>query len=128
MRDEADRYNAQVKRNVAFTAAMHAYQLNQLNGIPEHANITVIKDNIASIGTLMGVDENVPTSDGATYVNPMMSYWENGSLGSEKVGTNKKQFIHGYDPNTGTGVIIKTAGFSMTNEIMRGSIFQRRMT
>ena len=126
--DEADRFNSQNKRNVPFTAAMHPFQLNSLQGIPSICNICVIKNNNARIHTVTGVDTEVPTSDGATYVNPWMTYWENGSLGAAKVGINKKQFIHFYDETTGTGGIIKTAGFAMTNEIMRNSIFQRQMT
>ena len=125
--DEADRFNAQNKRNVSFTAAMHAFQLNTLQGIPSTANITIITDNNARIHTATGVDKYVPTSDGATYINPFMAYWENGSLGASKVGINKKQFIHFYNEYTGTGGIIKTAGFAVTNEIMCNSIFQRRM-
>lgn len=126
--DEAGRFTSQTKRNVSYTAAMHPFQLGCLQGIPTESNICVIKDNLANIATLTGIDDKVPTSDGATFVNPWMAYWENGSLGAEKVGINKKQFIHFYDATTGSGGIIKTAGFSMTNELMRRSIFQRRMT
>lgn len=126
--DEAGRFNSQNKRNVSFTAAMHPFQLNSLQGIPSICNICVIKDNNARIHTVTGVDTEVPTSDGATYINPWMTYWENGSLGAAKVGINKKQFIHFYDETTGTGGIVKTAGFAMTNELMKNSIFQRQMT
>lgn len=125
--DEAGRFNSQNKRNVSFTAAMHPFMLNSLNGITTDSNICVIRDNIARIATVTGVDTGVPTSDGATYVNPFQAIWENGSLGSEKVGLNKKQFIHFYNEQMGSGGIIKTAGFSLNNERMRDSIGYRRM-
>lgn len=123
--DEATRFVAQVKRNVSYTATQHAYQLNSLTGVPIKANVTVIPDNLATIRTINGTETSVPTSDGATYVSPFMGEWENGSLGGAKVGINKKQFIHAYDEKFGVGAIIKTAGFTFTNETMRASIFDR---
>jgi hypothetical protein len=44
---------------------------------------------------------------------------ENFSLNESKVGMIKKPFIHFYDEATGTGGIIKTAGFPLTNSTMR---------
>lgn len=123
--DEATRFVAQVKRNVSYTATQHAYNLNSLTGVPTEANVTVIPDNLTTIRTVNGTETQVLTSDGATYVNPFMGEWENGSLGGAKVGTNKKQFIHAYDQTLGVGAIIKTAGFTFTNETMRNSIFDR---
>lgn len=125
--DEAGRFNSQNKRNVSFTAAMHPFALNTLDGITSKANICVINDNLCNIFTVTGVNENVPTSDGATFVNPFQGIWENGSLGAEKVGLNKKQFIHFYNEMMGSGGIIKTAGFTLNNERMRDSIGYRRM-
>ena len=125
--DEAGRFNSQNKRNVSFTAAMHPFALNTLDGITSKANICVINDNPCNIFTVTGVNDNVPTSDGATFVNPFQGIWENGSLGAEKVGLNKKQFIHFYNEMMGSGGIIKTAGFTLNNERMRDSIGYRRM-
>lgn len=125
--DEAGRFNSQNKRNVSFTAAMHPFALNTLEGITSKANICVINDNLCNIFTVTGVNDNVPTSDGATFVNPFQGIWENGSLGAEKVGLNKKQFIHFYNEQMGSGGIIKTAGFTLNNERMRDSIGYRRM-
>lgn len=125
--DEASRFNAQTKRNVSYTAAMHPYQLNVLQGVPSVANITIMKSPTTRVYTVNGDYTDARVSDGATFINPWMAYWENGSLGSEKVGINKKQYIHFYKEVTGTGGIVKTAGFAMTNELMRISPWQRRM-
>lgn len=125
--DEAGRFNSQNKRNVSFTAAMHPFALNTIDGITSKANICVINDNTCNIFTVTGVNDYVPTSDGATFVNPFQGIWENGSLGAEKVGLNKKQFIHFYNEMMGSGGIIKTAGFTLNNERISDSIGYRRI-
>ena len=124
--DDVSRFLAQTKRNVQYTAQMHPFSLNSLQGISSVSNVTIITDNNTEVNTVSGDVVVVPTSDGATYVNPFQAYWENGSL-SEKVGINKKQFIHFYNQITGTGGIVKTAGFAITNELMRLGIFDRVM-
>nr|DAM10133.1 MAG TPA: hypothetical protein [Caudoviricetes sp.] len=65
--------------------------------------------------------------DGATFVNPFIVIWENNSLNGDKAGINKKQFVHFYDRATGTGGIIKTAGFGLTNDKIRQFDFYRNM-
>lgn len=126
--DEAGRFNSQTKRNVSYTAAMHPYQLKSLQGTPDVANVVVMKQPSTKVYTVNGDYTDACISDGGTFINPWMAYWENGALGSEKVGINKKQYIHFYKQDTGTGGVIKTAGFAMTNELMRLSPWQRRMT
>jgi hypothetical protein len=42
--DEKSRKNAQDKRNVSFTAAMHSFLKNLIEGIPEEINIAVMSD------------------------------------------------------------------------------------
>jgi hypothetical protein len=54
-------------------------------------------------------------------------YLENNSLNESKAGIDKKQFVHYYDELTGTGGIIKTAGFALTNDRIRNSEFYRDM-
>ena len=126
--DESSRYNAQHKRNVSYTATMHLFQLNQLNGVPEDANIAIIKEDFDLLYNLQGrLDNGVSPYDGATFTNPIMNYLENDSLNGSRVGNNKKIFIHYYDPRTGNGGIVKTAGFSITNNTMRASIMDRNM-
>lgn len=132
LKDEASRYNAQNKRNVAYTAAMQAFQKGTLNGIPDYYNIAIIDDIVDYQSTVNGDQKDgkglkIKPFDGATFVNPFVVYLENNSLGGAKVGINKKQFVHFYNEETGSGGIIKTAGFGITNDLMRNSIFYQRM-
>nr|DAU59289.1 MAG TPA: hypothetical protein [Crassvirales sp.] len=57
--------------------------------------------------------------DGATFVDPFIIDLENNSLGGARAGIIKKPFIHFYDETTGTGGIIKTAGFGITCALMK---------
>jgi hypothetical protein len=89
--DEASRFNAQHKRNVSFTASMHEFQLNLLNGIPSVYNVSVIREVTDELYNIMGLtDDSVSPYDGATFVNPFIVYLENYSLGGAKAGMNKK--------------------------------------
>ena len=54
-------------------------------------------------------------------------YLETQSLAGAAAGVDKKQFIHSYKPGSGSGIIIKTAGFAITNARIRQSDFYRRM-
>lgn len=126
--DEAARVLAQNKRNVQNTAAMHAFQLNLLTGIPNQYNVAIVDDIKASQVNVSGVvEDGIKPFDGATFVNPFVVLLENYSLGSARAGITKKQFVHFYNENTGSGGIIKTAGFGMTNDWLRNSPFLMRM-
>ena len=129
---EAAQFNAQHKRNVSMTASMHPFQLNLLNGIPSEYNVAVIEDIKDLVGTIIGLDNKVKPFDGATFVNPFIVILENNSLGGAKAGITKKQFVHFKNERTGTGGIIKTAGFGLTNDWIRNSPFledmMRKMT
>lgn len=127
IREEAARFLAQHKRNVSLTAAMHPFQLNQIDGIPTEYNMAVIDDIKYDLYTLMGVTASQAPFDGATFVNPLVVHWENNSLNEDRAGIDKKQFIHYYDEATGTGGIIKTAGFGLTNDRIKSHEFYRIM-
>lgn len=118
---EASRYLAQHKRNVSMTAQKHQFMLNTLNGINEYYNIACIKDIKIIKQLLMSLENTITPYDGATIVNPFSVYLENYSLGGAKAGITKKQFVHFKNGRVGTGGIIKTAGFGMTNDWMRNS-------
>lgn len=125
--EEASRFYAQHKRNVSFTASMDQFQLNQKDGIPSWYNIAIIDDIKEGLFTVDGNTDSSKPYDGATYVNPIIMYLENNSLNEARAGIDKKQFVHFYDEMTGTGGIIKTAGFALTNNRMREDIFYRDM-
>ena len=127
LEQEAAHFQAQHKRNVSMTAAMHPFQLNLLNGIPEEYNIAVIEDIKDYQGTITGILNEIKPFDGATFVSPFIVILENNSLGGAKAGITKKQFVHFKDEATGTGGIIKTAGFGLTNDWIRNSPFMQIM-
>lgn len=127
IQEEAARFLAQHKRNVSYTAAMHEFQLGTITGIPTIYNMAIIDDYTAPVYTISGDAGNHAPLDGATFVNPFVVIWENNSLGDNKAGTDKKQFIHYYDEQTGTGGIVKTAGFGLTNDRIRRYQFYRDM-
>lgn len=125
--DEASRFAAQHKRNVSYTAAMHEFQLNQIDGVPSVYNMAVMSDLKSDVYTVQADVDKATNFDGATFVNPFIVIWENNSLNGDKAGINKKQFVHFYDRATGTGGIIKTAGFGLTNDKIRQFDFYRNM-
>lgn len=126
--EEAGRYNAQHKRNVSYTATMQEFTLGLLNGIPSDYNIAVVDDIKDTQYNVQGdIDDGIKPYDGATFVNPLIVYLENVSLGAAKAGITKKQFVHFYDENTASGGIIKTAGFGLTNDWMRNSPLLQKM-
>lgn len=128
---EASAMGARVKRNVSFTATKHQYILNSLSGIPSELNIAVVQDlynnvyNLIADGVEIDNEEFKTTmqilQDGATLVDSSMSILENNSLQNERVGVDKKQFGHMLNSDTGTGFILKTAGFVLTNARVRNS-------
>jgi hypothetical protein len=127
MQEEASRFYAQHKRNVSFTASMDQFQLNQIDGIPTWYNIAILDDIHEDVFTIDGNTDSSKPFDGATFVNPFIVYLENNSLNEARAGIDKKQFVHYYDEMTGSGGIIKTAGFAVTNDRIRESLFYRNM-
>lgn len=129
--EENARYAAQSKRNVSFPATMQEFQLGMLNGIPSKYNIAIISDAHDSVynvnGDAGGDSGTANPHDGATFVNPFINYLENNSLGGASAGNIKKPFVHFYDEQTGTGGIIKTAGFPLTNHWIKDSHQYRNM-
>lgn len=127
MQEEAARFLAQHKRNVSYTAAMYPYQLGQINGIPTTYNMACIDDIEAPVYTISGDRGNHKPFDGATYGNPFIVNLENNSLNGDRAGIDKKPFVHFYNNETGTGGIIKTAVFGLTNDRIRRYQFYRDM-
>lgn len=128
LEDEKVRKLAQDKRNVSFTASMHSMLKNLIQGIPDEINVAVMPDVHDQFETISGdIEDGLKPYDGATYTNPFYQILQNNSLGGSKVGVIKKTFTHYYDEKTGTGGIIKTAEFPLTNEYIRRSKFYKIM-
>lgn len=127
LESEAAMFAAQHKRNVSMTASMHEFQLGQLNGIPSYYNIATVEDIKDYQGTINGVISKIKPFDGATFVNPFIVILENRSLCGASAGNTKKQFVHFKNHKTGTGGIIKTAGFGLNNDWIRNSPFLAKM-
>jgi hypothetical protein len=118
---EATSWNAQVKRNVSMTASKYRFALDQVNGIKSEYTIAVIEDDRDIVYNIFGRVDTAKPYDGATICSITSNYHENNSLGSNRAGIDKKQFIHDYKANSGSGIIVKTAGFPITNARLRNS-------
>lgn len=119
--EEAKRWLASNKRNVAATSTVHLFQNKQLNGAPSVYNLSIIEDITFDLYNVMGdlyLEGHAPL-DGGMFVNAWMSELENNSLAGEKAGIDKKQFGTFFSELYGAGGIVKTAGFAATNSRMR---------
>lgn len=119
---------AQIKRNVTLSATKHQYLTGQLDSVPDKIKIAIIQNLSDKVYNLLadgvGRDGSVQkqlSDDGATFVDGAFSYLENKSLRTNAVGQDKKQFGGYVNPKSGTGFILKTAGFAITNDLMRRS-------
>lgn len=121
MYEESAQFVAQSKRNVSFTAQMQQFQLNDLYGISDKYNIAVVRDLERVIPILTKRDNNVTSWDGATIADPFTVYLENNSLAGNSSGLTKKTFAHAKHEKTGSGIIIKTAVFGLSNDNMKTS-------
>ena len=130
--EESARFNAQHKRNVSQTATMKEYQLNDIFGMMTDMNVAVVKDIVDFQNTVNGDTDKIKPYDGACVVNPWVVLLENYSLGADAAGYVKKPFFHAYKEKFGTGIIIKTAGFGITNDVLRNlygtKILMKKMT
>lgn len=118
---ESAAWGQQVKRNVSLTASKHSFAQNLLDGIRDRYTIAVIEDDKDVVSNIFGQVGSAKPFDGATFCSIVTNYLENNSLKGDRAGVDKKQFVHDWDPVTGTGVIIKTAGFAITNARIRDS-------
>lgn len=120
---ESQAWGQQVKRNVSLSASKHLFAQNLLDGIRDRYTIAIIEDDKDVVSNIFGQVGSAKPFDGATFCSIVTNYLENNSLKGDMAGVDKKQFVHDWDPVTGTGVIIKTAGFAITNARIRDSKF-----
>lgn len=118
---ESEAWGQQVKRNVSLTASKYKFALNLIDGIKSEYTVAVIEDDKDIVYNIYGKKDKVKPFDGATICGLGTNYLENRSLKGDHAGIDKKQFIHDYKANSGTGIIVKTAGFALTNWRIRNS-------
>lgn len=114
------RVGAQVKRNVVNTGGKQLYDTSNVNGASRTCRIAVFDDQENTVFNTMGKVDSQPGYDGGTFTCGVQSILENISLGNAKVGINKKPLFHGIN-EFGQGIIIKTAGFDVNNNMIRRS-------
>ena len=124
---EAEQFGNAVKRYVAYTASKHREEANALNGITEDINIAIIEDDKDFSYNFVGESGVDKPFDGASFYNIIMNYLDNNSLGGDAMGVDKKPFAHYQGTKSGIGFILKTAGFSHTNDRIRSSKFDARL-
>lgn len=114
----------QVKRNVGVTSAKNQYLRKDPKGVADKAKIAVVVDYRGNISTINGVEDKKGSKpmDGATFGNYVFRKQELFSLGAQKAGIdNSKPIGNDLNSKTGTGTIIKTAVFVLTNGRIRQS-------
>lgn len=118
---EDSQVGQQIKRQVSQTASKHRELQNSLYGIGPILRYFVVEEDRDSYITYKGdySKSGIKADDGATYYNMCMDILDNNSLGADAMGTTKKPFCHAYDSQTGTAVIIKTAGYVVNNQSIR---------
>ena len=122
--EEAFRFAAARKRAVSQTATIHSFLRNSIDGVQSNYKVATIEDIKAAAYNIQGMEElGIKPFDGATYVEPSQVWLENNSLKADVAGVDKKTFAHFYDARTGTGGIIKTACFGITNARIRASAY-----
>ena len=115
---------AQTKRNVAETGSKNQYTRGNIKGMNPTMRIAVMEDMRAGVSTVNGIQSKgaIKPMDGATIGNYSTRQQERFSLGSQSSGIdNSKPLGNDLNQKTGTGTIIKTAVFVLTNGRIRSS-------
>lgn len=112
------------KRNIDQSATVNQYQLNTLESIQSDINVAFIEDVYAPANTIGGIKDKVKPFDGATYVEAITNYLIN-STSDKPENTTDKPLLTGFLPKSGSGLVIKTAGFANSNLNMRRSIWRQ---
>ena len=113
----------QFKRNVIIPATLQYCQQGTKNGITSKIKCAVIYDELAPVNNYRGETKEIESSDGSAKITPFQSIMENLSLGSQAVGFIKKPIWHSYDTSGGTAFLAKFATNTITNEVMRASLY-----
>ena len=107
------------KRNVSLTASTHPLELNTLDGFSHDIYAACIDDIKEEVSNYFGATSTVSSHDGMSVLSPTATIMFNNSLCGDSASYVLKPFIHYQDFRTGSGAIIKTAAFGLTNQTMR---------
>lgn len=121
-----------VKRNVSNTSTKIQELRNTLAGIPKKVNVATCRDlehvvfnpygeGVGGTPDNRTYDAKSTITDGATSENPLFRIEELASLGTGGAGTDGKTIYNDLDAQSGTGLLIKTAVFVLTNARIRAS-------
>lgn len=114
----------QAKRNVSLSGSKNQYTRGDIKGLGRYMTIACVQDVKNGIFTVNGVEnpKAATVMDGSTIGNYITREEEHYSLGCQKSGEqNAKPLGNDLNPKTGTGTIIKTAVFYLTNARIRNS-------
>lgn len=121
LKQESSQNLAQVKRNVQLTAQVNQISANKIFGPALICKMATIQEYSALGHVLSGKNRKIKPFDGMTVVSPFANHLENGGLMGASVGNVKKNFCTFKHLETGTGGVIKTANFPLTNNLLRDS-------
>lgn len=112
----------QLKRNVIVPATLHYVNTNERYGVSKYTKVAVINDIPAEVWSFTGQEAEIDAMDGSGFESPIASRFVNNSLGSQKVGSDKKPIGHSIDKMTNSATLFKFATFEINNERMRRSL------
>lgn len=116
--------NAQLKRTVTVPGTMRYYLQGTMTGILPTLRGAVIQDVHASVFNFEGNTKNdLEAHDGGAYLNPITAIFQNNSLQDSEVGDIIKPLWHVNLPRYGSKRLVKYAAHTMTNAVMRNSMF-----
>lgn len=112
---------AQNKRMVVHQATVHPYMTNLVNGIGFKSERLFLRDPQSWVYNLTGESENIDSNDGSSIMTPLQANLYNASLLDQKVGYTHKSINGTMDSRTGVAGFTKHAGYTQTNENIRGN-------
>lgn len=119
--EENERYTTATKRKVGMSANIDLF-IPCRKGLPKTIKIATIEEATTSMFNYVGDEGKANVQDGMTYVNGTSSELERASLGSQaSKGYVTKPLEVGFDAQTGTQLLIKTASQSLTGYNQRRS-------
>ena len=126
--EESERYTTATKRKVGMSANIDLF-IPCRKGLPRKIKIATIQEETTPMFNYVGDKGKAKVQDGMTYVDGISTELERASLGSQaSKGYVTKPLEVGFDPNTGSQVLVKTASQALTGYNQRRSYSNRMVT